>query len=77
LDWPQLAYKPPSKHVNEGKIEERIEVTGRRGRRRKQLLDDIKKARRCCKLKGEALDRTVWRTGCGTGCGPVVRVTKE
>jgi hypothetical protein len=30
------------KHVNEGKIEGRIEVTGRRGRRRKQLLDDLK-----------------------------------
>jgi hypothetical protein len=30
------------KHVNEGKTEGRIEVTGRRGRRRKQLLDDLK-----------------------------------
>ena len=30
------------KHVVEGKIEGRIEVTGRRGRRSKQLLDDIK-----------------------------------
>jgi len=30
------------KHVVEGKIEGRIEVTGRRGRRRKQLLDDLK-----------------------------------
>jgi hypothetical protein len=30
------------KHVTEGKIEGRIEVMGRRGRRRKQLLDDIK-----------------------------------
>jgi hypothetical protein len=29
----------------EGKIEERIEVTGRRGRRRKQLLDDLKEKR--------------------------------
>jgi hypothetical protein len=28
------------KHVIEGKIEARIEVTGRRGRIRKQLLDD-------------------------------------
>jgi len=33
-----------SKHVIEGKIEGRIEVTGRRGRRRKQLLDDLKYA---------------------------------
>jgi hypothetical protein len=30
------------KHVIEGKIEGRIEVTGRRGRRRKQLLGDLK-----------------------------------
>jgi hypothetical protein len=30
------------KHVIEGKIEGRIEMTGRRGRRRKQLLDDYK-----------------------------------
>jgi hypothetical protein len=30
------------KHVSEGKIEERIEVRGRRGRRRKQLMDDLK-----------------------------------
>jgi len=33
------------KCVIEGKIERRIEVTGRReGRRRKQLLDDFKKS---------------------------------
>ena len=31
------------KHVIEGKIEEEIEVTGRKGRRRKQLLDDLRK----------------------------------
>ena len=30
------------KHVIGGKIEGRIEVTGRRGGRRKQLLDDLK-----------------------------------
>jgi hypothetical protein len=30
------------KHVIEGKIEGRIEMTGRRGRRRNQLLDDLK-----------------------------------
>jgi hypothetical protein len=30
------------KEVIEGEIEGRIEVTGRRGRRRKQLLDDNK-----------------------------------
>jgi hypothetical protein len=30
------------KHVIEGKIDGRINVTGRQGRRRKQLLDDLK-----------------------------------
>jgi hypothetical protein len=33
------------KHVIVGKIEGRIEVMGRRGRRWKQLLDDIKETR--------------------------------
>jgi hypothetical protein len=33
------------KRVIEGKIEGRIEVTGRRGRRRKQLLDDLNETR--------------------------------
>ena len=46
-------------------------MTGRRGRRRKQLLDDLKVMRECWKLKEEALDRTLWRTGFGRGCGPV------
>jgi replicative superfamily II helicase len=46
------------KHVIEGKLEGRIEMTGRRGRRRKQLVDDLKEKRRYWKLKEEALDRT-------------------
>jgi len=33
------------KLVIEGKVDGRIEVTGRRGRRRKQLLDDLKEDR--------------------------------
>jgi hypothetical protein len=33
------------KHVIEGKIEGGIEVTGRQGGRRKQLLDDFKERR--------------------------------
>jgi hypothetical protein len=49
----------------------------RRGRMRKQLLDDLKEKRRYWKLKEEALDRTVWRTRFGRGCGPVVRQTTE
>jgi hypothetical protein len=63
--------------VIEGKLEGRMEMTGRRGRRRKQLLDDLKERRRYWKLKEEALDRTVWRTGFGRGYGPVVRQTAE
>jgi len=43
------------KHVIEGKIEGRIAVTGRRVRRREQLLDDLKKRRGYWKLKEEAL----------------------
>jgi hypothetical protein len=40
----------------------------RRSRRRKQLLDDLEESRGYCKLKEEALDRTVWKTGFGRGC---------
>ena len=47
-------------------------MTGRRGKRRKQLLNDLKeKIRGYWKLKAEALDCTVWRTGIDRGCGPV------
>jgi hypothetical protein len=65
------------KHVIEGKLEGRIEITGRRGRRRNQLLDDLKEKKRYWKLKEEALDRTLWRTRFGRGYGPVVRQTAE
>jgi hypothetical protein len=63
------------KHVIEGKLEGRIEMTGRRGRRRK--LDDLKEKKRYWKLKEEALDRTLWRTRFGRGYGPVVKQTTE
>jgi hypothetical protein len=49
------------KHLIEGKLEGRIEMTGRRGRRRKQLLDCLKEGERYWRLKEEALDRTHWR----------------
>ena len=39
-----------------------VEATERRGRRHKQLLDDLKGKRGYCKLKDEAPDRTLWRT---------------
>jgi hypothetical protein len=65
------------KHVIEGKLEGRIEMTGRRGRRRQQLLDDLKKKRSYWKLKEEALDRTLWRTCFGRVYGTVVRQITE
>jgi hypothetical protein len=52
-------------------------MTGRRGRRRKQLLDDLKEKKRYWKLKEEALDRTMWRTRFGRGYGPVARQTTK
>jgi hypothetical protein len=63
------------KHVIEGEIEGRIEVTGRRGRRSKQLLDDLMEKRGHCKLKEEALDLTPWRTMKRRGYRPVARQT--
>ena len=61
--------------VIERKIKGGIEVTGRRGRRRRKLLDDLKKRRGYSHLKEEALDRTIWRARFGKGFGPVVRQT--
>jgi len=63
------------KHIIEGKIEGRIEVTGRRIRRRKKLLGELQEKRGHSKLKEEALDRTLCRTRLGRGYGPVVRQT--
>jgi hypothetical protein len=65
------------KHVKEGKMEERVEVTGRGGRRRKQLLDGLKEKRGYWKLKEAALDHTMWKTHFGRGYGPVVRHTAQ
>jgi hypothetical protein len=53
--------------VIEGKIKGGIEVTGRRGRRRRNLLDDLKEMGIYSHLKEEALDRTMWRAGFGRG----------
>jgi len=52
-------------------------VTGRRGRRRRKLLDDLKEGRGYSNLKEEALDRTVWTARFGRGFGPVVRQTTK
>jgi hypothetical protein len=58
-------------------IKEGIEVTGRRGGRRRKLLDDPKERRGCSHLKEEALDRTMWRARFGRGFGPVLRQTTK
>jgi hypothetical protein len=52
-------------------------VTGRRGRRRRKLLDDLTEVRRYSHLKEEALDRTMWRARFGRVFGPVVRQTDK
>jgi hypothetical protein len=65
------------KHVIEGKLEGGTEMTGRRGRRRKQLLDNLKENRGYWKLKEEALDRSQWRSRFGRCYGLVVRQTAE
>ena len=47
------------KQVIEGKIKGEMEVERRRGRRRKELLDDLKDRKGYSNLKEEALDRTM------------------
>ena len=61
--------------VIEGKIKGGIEVTGRRGRRRRKLLDDLEGMREYSHLKEEVLGCTMWTAGFGRGFGPVVRQT--
>jgi hypothetical protein len=62
--------------VIEGKIKG-IEVTGRRGRTSRKLLDHIKEGRGNCHLKEEAINRIMWRAHFGRGYGPVVRQTNK
>jgi hypothetical protein len=65
------------RYVTAGKTEGRIEVTGSRRRRRKQLMYDPKENRRYWILKAEALDRTVGRTRSERDYGPAVRRSTE
>jgi hypothetical protein len=65
------------RQVIEGKINRGKEVTGRPGRRRRKLLDDLNERRGYSHLKEEALDRTMWRTHFGRGFGTVVRQTAK
>jgi len=57
----------------------RIELilTGRREKRRKQLLDILKETRGYWKLKEDALDPTPWTTRFGRVYVPVARQTTE
>jgi hypothetical protein len=50
-------------------------VTGRRGRRRRKLLDNRKERKGYLHLREETLDRTIWRARFGRIFGPVVRQT--
>jgi len=52
-------------------------VTGRQGRRRRTLLDNLKERRGYSHLKEEALDRTMWTARFGRDFGPVVRLLNE
>jgi hypothetical protein len=65
------------RQVIEGKIKGGIEVTGRRGRRRRKLLDDLKERRGYSYLKEEALDRTMRRDRFGKSFEPVARQTAK
>jgi uncharacterized protein (UPF0335 family) len=47
------------KHVIDGKIEGRIEVTERRERRRKQLLDDLKEMEDIESTKSQSLENSI------------------
>ena len=49
----------------------------RRGRRRKQILNDRKETRGYWELKEEALDSNLWRTCFGRSYGPVVSHTMD
>ena len=62
--------------VIEGKVKGGIEVTVRRGRKRRKLLDDLKE-KRDFHLKEEDLDSTMWRARFGRGFGLVVRQTTK
>jgi hypothetical protein len=64
------------KHIIEGKIGG-ITVTGKQERRRKQLLDNFEETRGYCKLKEEALIRTLCRTRFERGYRLLARQTTK
>ena len=52
-------------------------MTGKQGRRRRKLLDDLKERRGYSHLKEKALNRTMWRARFVRGFGPVVKQTTK
>jgi hypothetical protein len=62
LGWFHLPRNCHLRHVIEGKIEGKIKVMGRRGRRPKNVLDDLQEKRGYVKLKEKTLDRTLWES---------------
>jgi hypothetical protein len=72
-----LRRNPLLKYIIEGKKEGRIEVTGRRGRRRQKLIIDLKEKIGYWKLKEETLEHALWRSRFGRCYGLDVRQTTE
>ena len=52
-------------------------MTRRRGRRRREPLDDLKDRRGYSHLKEEAVDGAMWRNCFRGGFGPVVRILND
>jgi hypothetical protein len=63
------------KQFIEGKVKGGIEVTGRRGRKGRKLLEDLKERRGYSHLKEEVLNRTMWRDRFGRYFLTIVRQT--
>jgi hypothetical protein len=64
------------KHVIKTKLNGRIEVRERQGKRRKKLLDDLKFKRGYWQFKGKALDRRLWRPRVLRSYGSVARMNE-
>jgi hypothetical protein len=60
-----------------GKIKGGIEVTGRRERKRRKLLDNLKERTGYSHLKEEAIDCTMWRARFERGFGHFLRQTAK
>jgi hypothetical protein len=65
------------KHVIEEKIEVSLEVMGRRERRRKLLLENLKETKEYCKLEEGTPEGILWRIRYVRNDGPVTRHTME